>query len=219
MIGSYLRSKPGKLLATFLVIVALVALLTGVQVAAAADAPSSGAAEVVSNAGGFVSALLAALAPVALDLASIIGLAVLAWAGGFIRNLAAKTKQEAFRAALQTLNEIAITKVTEIYQQAISDLKAASEDGRLTPDEIIAARQTAVNEILEGLPQWLLAVLRSAIGGGVQDVIDKYISPAVEKAVTQTPTEIRINTEANPEVLRERAAMARARIGLALPSV
>lgn len=166
--------------------------------------------------GGFLTALIGTLAPVALDLAAMLGLVVLAWVGNWIRRLSERTRYDSFRAALDTLDQVALTRVTAIYQESINDLKNAAEDGKLTVEEMVAARDKAIDEIVTSLPGWLMDMLKAAVGGGLQEVIDRYITPAVERAVTQTPAMVEVNAAGDPEKALARLEQARARIGLSL---
>jgi hypothetical protein len=213
-----------------LVLLLLAAFVVGPPFAGAAqvDAPaivsevtaSAPAAEVpVVEQATFLSALAQAavseLLPIALSILSALGVLLAALASQFMRRLTQRIGNATFRESLQSLDELARMKVLEIYQDAIDDLKAAASDGRLTQTEIQAAYQTAVHELTETLPDFMLEAFKRALRGGIEQVQEQILGPAIERAVqTSAITSARVNTEFDTDKLQERLQAARARIGL-----
>ena len=89
--------------------------------------------------------------------------------------------------ALDTLNRLAWAKVYEIYQDAVEDIKVASQDGRLTLDEANAAFNAALKELTDALPGWLHKTLLAFAGGSVAQMQETYLSPAIEQAAASMP--------------------------------
>lgn len=120
--------------------------------------------------------------------------------------------------ALETLNTLAFSKVYEIYQDAVEDIKLSAADGRLTLEEANAAFKTAQAELTASLPVWLRETLLSYAGGSVGDMQKRFLSPAIETAVTQMPmpTSVIYDDEDDESIrnLEVRKADSYARLGI-----
>jgi hypothetical protein len=112
---------------------------------------------------------------------------------------------------LSIAGNVAAAAVAETAQTAVSHLKAAREDGKLTREEAQAAFRTALNRAWSMLGRELQETLTHH-AGSESAAKDKVLGPIVEQMVAQT------SATASPPVDDAQAAsevtLARARLGL-----
>lgn len=131
---------------------------------------------------------------------------------GAIRTWTSRLKSTQLQDVLQLIETLAHKKVQEIIQSSINHLKAASEDGKLTPLEAKRALLTAIEEVWESLP----AALRSLLIGFAGDqntAKGLYLRPIIEAAVQNVNA---AHTVFSPSKRPNEAVLtaARKRIGL-----
>lgn len=200
----------------------LVLLMTG---QAFATAPALGE-------GGIGGSLLGLALP-ALQGALLAGiLAGLVAGAKYVKARVALVRNERLRAVLALVTDLAFEKVRQLAQEAVGHLKAASADGRLTPEEARAAALTAVKEVWASLPADVRKLLVTIAGSEVA-AQDAFIRPKVENSVAAQTTfekaqakainlqigQPRVTVQSIPAVPTAVQAAARARIGLELPRV
>lgn len=160
--------------------------------------------------GGVGGALLGAFMPTIL---TGLGTALTAAAGygaNFLKGRAKLVRNERVAKALVLLSDLVFDKVAQICQEAVADLKAASADGSLSPDEAAAAAKKAILETWQGLPADLKKLL-TEITGSEAAAIDTYVKPKVESAVkAQRGPVPQLDRQVTPEMVNA----ARARLGL-----
>jgi hypothetical protein len=110
-------------------------------------------------------------------------LAALTWAAAKLAQyIQAKVKSEYLRGVLVRLDDAVLAAVREIQQVTVEAIKAASADGKLTPEERAKVKQAAIDSVKSHLGTKGLAELAKILGleGGA---IEKLLSTRVEAAV------------------------------------
>lgn len=92
----------------------------------------------------------------------------------------ARVTNTRYQSALLRLSEIVVTTVADLEQTTVMALKAASEDGKLTDEEIDGLRADAIDAVLGHLPD--LGKLASDLGISKEAIV-KFISSKIEAAV------------------------------------
>jgi len=124
---------------------------------------------------------------------SAVGVAGVA-ALGMMGNLASERikllKSETWQKVLETVRQIVATVVAKMFQTAVMDLKNATTDGKLTPEEAKAAASKALEESWKALPPLVKGVLEGAVAEPGDTAAQKtarakeqIIAPHVEQAV------------------------------------
>lgn len=118
-----------------------------------------------------------------LEVLSPVLLAALTWLAAKVAQLIhAKVKNEYLRGVLVRLDDAVLVAVREVHQVTVEELKAASADGKLTPDERARVKQVAVDAVKSHLGKRGLAELAKVLGLG-DGLIDKLLGTRVEAAV------------------------------------
>ncbi len=110
-------------------------------------------------------------------------LAALTWAAAKLAQyIQAKVKSEYLRGVLVRLDDAVLAAVREVQQVTVEAIKAASADGKLTPEERAKVKQAAIDSVKSHLGTKGLAELAKILGleGGA---IEKLLSTRVEAAV------------------------------------
>jgi hypothetical protein len=134
------------------------ALLVGQTVSASAEIPLPWYAQVLITLAGAAGTALIGLAARAL--------------GKLFDYLAAKTRI----AKLAEVDELIMGYVSETYQAEVKQLKAAAEDGKLSPEEVERLQRIPIEKLKEQLGVGQLAKL---LGDG----FEAYLKSRVERAV------------------------------------
>lgn len=96
--------------------------------------------------------------------------------------ISAKVKNEYLKGVLVRLDDAVLVAVREVQQVTVDALKAASADGRLTPDERTKVKQAAIDSIKSHLGTKGIAEVARVLG--LEDgAVDKLLSTRVEAAV------------------------------------
>jgi hypothetical protein len=118
-----------------------------------------------------------------LEVLSPVLLAALTWlAAKAAQFIHAKVKNEYLRGVLVRLDDAVLAAVREVHQVTVEELKAASADGRLTPEERARVRARAIETVRTHLGTRGLGELAKVLGlddGG----IEKLLATRVEAAV------------------------------------
>lgn len=113
--------------------------------------------------------------------------ALVSWLGAvavqLVKSLTARVKNDTIASVLEQLGVITTTAVASVMQEAVLDLKAAHEDGKLSPDEAKAALHLAVNRIWGALGAEAKDALAGLFGGDASAAITQLVEPAVEAEV------------------------------------
>ena len=113
-------------------------------------------------------------------------LAALAVGAGFLTKwIATKIKNERVAAIIGRVDDVVMKVVRSVFQSYVKEIKRGNEDGKLTKQEKMIARDSAISEAksylgLKGLNElrWLLA--------GTVGSVDDYIGTVVEAAVVHS---------------------------------
>jgi hypothetical protein len=118
-----------------------------------------------------------------LEILSPVLLAALTWVSAKVAQLiSAKVKNEYLRGVLGRLDDAVLAAVREVQQVTVDAIKAASADGKLTPEERARVKQVAIDAVKSHLGAKGLAELARILG--LEDgAIDKLLSTRVEAAV------------------------------------
>jgi len=110
-------------------------------------------------------------------------LAALTWAAAKLAlYIHAKVKSEYLRGVLVRLDDAVLGAVREVQQVTVDTIKAASTDGKLTPDERAKAKQAAIDTVKSHLGMKGIGELAKVLG--LEDgAIEKLLSTRVEAAV------------------------------------
>lgn len=110
-------------------------------------------------------------------------LAALTWAAAQAAQLiTAKVRGEYLRGVLLRLDDAVLAAVREVHQVTVEELKAASADGRLTPEERVRAKARAIETVRTHLGAKGVAELAKILGlddGGLEKVLSTRIEAAV----------------------------------------
>lgn len=151
------------------------------------------------------------LIPIALTVLT----AIAAWIGTTARSWIARKARETDNQILATVyglvGQVAATAVAETAQTAVTQLKAAREDGKLTPDEARAAFRAAVNRTWNMLGQEAKDVLTGQ-AGSESAAKANIVGPMVEQMVANTKT-VASAPQTEVQAAKE-VTMARMRLGL-----
>lgn len=128
--------------------------------------------------------LLASCAPLLILLITIITAYVVKLINKICDDTTSKTNNEMLNYAIDAVNSISVTVVKALNQQIVDDLKAKSEDGKLTIDEIRMIKTDAINTIKESLTDTVKETIETAYGD-----LDQYISNAIESAISDVKNE------------------------------
>lgn len=118
-----------------------------------------------------------------LEILSPVLLAALTWAAAKLAQLIrVKIKHEYLRGILIRLEDSVVTSVKELEQTVVEEIKSASADGKITPDEKKRIKEKALASVKSHLGTKGLAELATVLGldGGA---IDGFLSSRVEAAV------------------------------------
>lgn len=132
----------------------------------------------------FLSSLAAQVVPALANLLlALLSALVVAGISYVIRSLQAQKENRGLAllvTALDTGRQQVETIVAQLQQTVVDQLKAKSQDGKLTPDEIQEIRKLAWEEFQKTMPKALAEVLRAAVGD-----LEAWVAAEVERAVTQ----------------------------------
>jgi hypothetical protein len=118
-----------------------------------------------------------------LEVLSPLLLAALTWLAAKAAQLInAKVKNEYLRGVLVRLDDAVLGAVREVHQVTVEELKAASADGKLTPDERARVKQVAIDAVKSHLGTKGLGELAKILGLG-DGAVDKLLATRVEAAV------------------------------------
>lgn len=110
-------------------------------------------------------------------------LAALTWAAAKAAQLInAKVRGEYLRGVLLRLDDAVLAAVREVHQVTVEELKAASADGRLTPEERAKVKAKAIETVRTHLGTKGIAELAKVLGlddGGLEKVLSTRIEAAV----------------------------------------
>lgn len=193
-------------------LLALVSVLALGSFALAQSAPTTVATSTTIGNGGIGGALLGALLPALLAALGTAATAALGYLANLARGRAKLTRNERVSKALLLLSDLVFDKVSQIAQEAVLTLKAASSDGTLTADEAKAAAARAIQEVWQGLPADLKKLL-AQVTGSEAAAIDTYVKPKIEAAVkvqNRNGAGLTVPRVVTPEMVNA----ARARLGL-----
>jgi hypothetical protein len=119
--------------------------------------------------------LLAALAPVAL--------AAITYASAWLaRYLRARTQGEYWSGVIDRLEEATQDVVAELEQTTVRGIRAANEDGKLTPVEAREIRDQAVARVLEYVGPKCIAMAGHAMD---RDALEAIVRSKIEHAVLE----------------------------------
>ena len=162
----------------FLLIFVLTALA-----AIAALASGQGIAPTMNQDGVSIPFWLNGIVGTVLTSLAAMGTALLNEGRAWFKARAKDIKINAIQSALLTLEELAGSKVVELYNSSIEAIKAASADGKLTVEEIRAVMDTAISELSGSLPDWVRKVLLNSVNGSPTQFEDGILKPAIELAI------------------------------------
>jgi hypothetical protein len=115
--------------------------------------------------------------------ASPVILAILAWLSTKLAQLiGAKVKNEYLRGVLARLDDAVFAAVRDVHQVLVEELKAASADGRLTPEERARAKKMAIDKARSYLGTKGLAELCKVLGLDAEG-IENLLGTRVEATV------------------------------------
>lgn len=110
-------------------------------------------------------------------------LAALTWAAAKAAQLIhAKVRAEYLRGVLLRLDDAVLAAVRDVHQVTVEELKAASADGRLTPEERAAVKAKAIEIVRTHLGAKGVTELAKVLGlddGGLEKVLSTRIEAAV----------------------------------------
>lgn len=110
-------------------------------------------------------------------------LAALTWAAAKAAQLInAKVRGEYLRGVLLRLDDAVLAAVREVHQVTVEEFKAASADGRLTPEERARVKAKAIETVRTHLGTRGVAELAKVLGlddGGLEKVLSTRIEAAV----------------------------------------
>jgi hypothetical protein len=112
------------------------------------------------------------------------------------------------RETLSLVSETAYAKVAEIYQSAVSHLKAASADGQLSASEAEAALHRAVTETWLALPETIRELL-TGMAGSSSEAMRRYVQPEVEQGVLRIKKDVAFAEQRSPSEAQLLAARER----------
>ncbi len=96
--------------------------------------------------------------------------------------ISAKVKTEYLKGVLVRLDDAVFAAVREVQQVTVDDLKAASANGQLTPDERAKVKQAAIDTIKSHLGAKGIAEVANVLG--LEDgAVDRLLTTRVEAAV------------------------------------
>jgi hypothetical protein len=122
-----------------------------------------------------VHAIVEALTPLLLT--------VLTWAGYQLAQwFRTKTKNTVVRDLMNRATDAAIAAVSDVAQTYANEIKAASQDGKLTREECAAAKDKAIEKAKILIGPEGLKVLAKIVGG---DQVDEFLGTKVEEAVAR----------------------------------
>lgn len=145
--------------------------------------------------------------------------ALVSWLGAvavqLVKSLTARVKNDTIAGVLEQLGVITTTAVASVMQEAVLDLKAAHEDGKLSPDEAKAALHLAVNRIWGALGAEAKDALAGLFGGDTTAAITQLVEPAVEAEVAMLSSMLPSAAPFEDEAAKLNAIRhARTRLGL-----
>jgi len=118
-----------------------------------------------------------------LEVLSPVLLAALTWVAAKVAQLInAKVKNEYLRGTLVRLDDAVLAAVREVQQVTVEAIKAASADGKLTPDEKAQVKAKAVEAVKAHLGMKGLGELAKVLGLS-GDAVEKMLSTRIEAAV------------------------------------
>jgi hypothetical protein len=110
-------------------------------------------------------------------------LAALTWVAARAAQLIhAKVRGEYLRGVLLRLDDAVMAATREVHQVVVEELKAASTDGRLTPEERARVKARAVETVRSHLGMRGVAELAKVLGlddGGVEKILSTRVEAAV----------------------------------------
>lgn len=131
--------------------------------------------------------VLAFLVPVLVPLIGSATVAFLGIASAYLLKLRARTKSEVLGRALDVLGGTALTSVASVMEASVRHLKAAADDGKLSPQEAGAAFTKAVDDTWSGLSKDVRDVLVKQ-AGSKEAAIKTHIEPSINRAVLEVKT-------------------------------
>jgi hypothetical protein len=118
-----------------------------------------------------------------LEVLSPVLLAALTWLAAKVAQLVhAKVKNECLRGVLVRLDDAVLAAVREVHQVTVEELKAASADGKLTPEERARVKQVAIDAVKSHLGKRGIGELAKVLGLG-DGAVDRLLATRVEAAV------------------------------------
>jgi hypothetical protein len=124
---------------------------------------------------------LSQIAVAALEIGSPLLVAILSWLATKLAQLVqARVKNEYLRGVLVRLDDAVLTVVREIQQVTVDTIKAATPNGKLTPDVQAMLKQSALTAIKQHLgPRGVkeLARVLGIDGDGVDRLIGTRVEP------------------------------------------
>lgn len=118
-----------------------------------------------------------------LEILSPVLLAALTWVAAKVAQfINAKVKNEYLRGALVRLDDAVLAAVREVQQVTVEAIKAASADGKMTPEERTQVKKAAIDAAKAHLGAKGLAELMKVLGLS-GDAVEKLLSTRVEAAV------------------------------------
>jgi len=130
-------------------------------------------------------AALEALAPLLVALVSWA-----AWQGS--RLISTKIDSERARVVLERLNHAAFSVVASLQQSVVDGLKAAAEDGKLTPEEIAEIKERALDEVIRHLGGEKGAAKHAASLGLEMEDFEHVIETRIEAEVQQNKSTLSV---------------------------
>ena len=126
----------------------------------------------------YLSAILNACVPLIITLIGIATVAISIGIAKFASYLKVKTDDVMLQYAIAATEAAAINVVQSLNQTVVNDLKNASEDGKLTQEEVITISTSALNMLKESLSSETIKAIEGAFGN-----LDTYLSNLIEKTV------------------------------------
>jgi len=124
------------------------------------------------------------IVPILLTLAGSFTTWAIAHLPTLVRSLTARVKNATLHTALAALGQAATDAVHELLQTSINDLKAARSDGKLTADEVKAAKDAAVRAAWGAITSDMRAAIAKGLGGleGALGVTGQKVESAIAQA-------------------------------------